>query len=73
MEIFVNQKEFQSLILDLIISGKYKEYVQQSTYAESKEFSIGFMLGLNWAALLTSQCDTYYAHKSSVTEEEVTE
>ena len=73
MEIFVNQKEFQSLILDLITSGKYKEYIKNSTYADSKEFDVGFMLGLSWASLLTSQCDTYYAHKSSVTEEEVIE
>ena len=70
MEIFINQKEFQSLILDLITSGEYKEYIKNSVYADSKEFDIGFMLGLNWAGLLTSRCDTYYARKDSVVEEE---
>ena len=56
---FMNQKEFQTLIINNIMSGEYKKYIANSTYADSKDFDIGFMLGMNWAALLTSQCKLY--------------
>lgn len=68
---FIDQKEFQSLIIDNIMSGEYKKYIKNSTYADSKDFDIGFMLGMNWAALLTSQCDLHIGY--IITDEDMEE
>lgn len=67
---FINQKEFQTLIINNIMSGEYKKYIANSTYADSKEFDIGFMLGMNWAALLTSQCNLYEDYINKIEETE---
>ena len=66
--IFIDQKEFQTFIVNNIMSGEYKKYIQNSTYADSKDFDIGFMLGTNWAALLTSQCTPYVRYERIIEE-----
>jgi len=66
--IFIDQKEFQTFIVNNIMSGEYKKYIQNSTYADSKDFDIGFMLGMNWAALLTSQCTPYVRYERIIKE-----
>ena len=67
--IFIDQREFQAFIIDNIMSGEYKKYIQNSTYADSKDFDVGFMLGMNWAALLTIQCTPYMRYEEIIEDE----
>ena len=61
---FIDEKEFHSMIVDYIMSGKYKKYITSTVYADSKEFEMGFMFGMNWAALLTCECTPYWGWKT---------
>ena len=65
METFIELKEFQSLILNIILSKEYKHYIENTVYEGNKDFEIGFMLGMNWAALNSVQCQTYYGMKEN--------
>jgi hypothetical protein len=71
--IFINEKEFHSMIVDYIMSGEYKKYIASTVYADSKEFEMGFIFGMNWAALLTCDCNSYLGKTSKETEEEKNE
>lgn len=70
LDIFINEKEFHSFIINNIMSGEYKNYIKNTTYSDSKDFEMGFMLGMNWAALLTCQCDSYFQYAEVIKEEE---
>ena len=67
---FIDEKEFHSMIVDYIMSGEYKKYIASTTYADSKEFEMGFMFGMNWAALLTCECTPYWGWKTEEKENE---
>ena len=69
--VFINQKEFQSYILNFISSEKYKEILDNMIDGNNKDFQQGFMQGLCWSSLLTSQVHNYYADMPEMQKEEV--
>ena len=60
--IFINQREFQSYILKFISSEKYKEILANMINGDDEKFQQGFIQGLCWASLLTSQINNFYAN-----------
>lgn len=71
--IFINQREFQSYILNFISSEKYKEVLENMINGNDEKFQQGFIQGLCWASLLTSQINNFYADipQSQAKEKEV--
>lgn len=71
--IFINQREFQSYILNFVSSEKYKEILENMINGNDEKFQQGFIQGLCWASLLTSQINNFYADipQSQVKEKEV--
>ncbi len=59
--VFINQREFQSYILKFISSEKYKEILTNMISGDDEKFQQGFVQGLCWASLLTSQVNNFYA------------
>lgn len=58
---FINQREFQSYILRFISSEKYKEVLKNMISGDDEKFQQGFIQGMCWASLLTSQINNFYA------------
>ncbi len=59
--VFINQREFQSYILKFISSEKNKEILTNMISGDDEKFQQGFVQGLCWASLLTSQVNNFYA------------
>ena len=68
---FVNQREFQSYVLNFISSEKYKEILKNMINGDKEDFQQGFVQGLCWGSLLTSQVHNYYADIPEAQKEEV--
>lgn len=61
MRKFIEEDQFQRMILDLITTNEYHKYIDNTIYSNNKEFETGVIYGLNLAALLTINCDSYYS------------
>lgn len=68
---FINQREFQSYVLNFISSEKYKEVLKNMISGDKEDFQQGFIQGLCWGSLLTSQVNNYYADIPEMQKEEV--
>lgn len=60
MKVLIDVKEFQQIILNIIQNKDYEKYMNSTIYKDDKIFEMGFIQGMNWAALNASQCDSYY-------------
>ena len=61
MTVFLNQREFQSYVLQFISSEQYKDILKNMINGDDEKFQQGFIQGLCWGSLLTSQIHHYYA------------
>ena len=57
---YIDCDQFQTIILDLITTNKYREWINNTIYENSKTFEAGVIYGLNLAAILIINCDSYY-------------
>ena len=57
--ILIEKEEFQNLIARLIMSKEYKDILKNMAYSNI-EFEQGFIQGLCWSTLYTTQCKSYY-------------
>ena len=55
----IEKEEFQKLIAATLINERYKDILSSMSY-DSIEFEQGFIQGLCWAAIFTTQCKSYY-------------
>ena len=69
MTTFINQREFQSYVLNFISSEKYKEVLKNMIGGDKEDFQQGFIQGLCWGSLLTSQVNNYYADIPEIEEQ----
>lgn len=60
MKTFIKLDDLQKMATDLITSGEYKDYTDKMQTTERKEFEAGFIQGITWTALLSSQLDSYW-------------
>lgn len=59
MKVLIDIMEFQQIILNIIQNKNYEKYMNNTIYKDDKIFEMGFIQGMNWAALNTSQCEPY--------------
>ena len=52
--LLIDNTEFQDYILNFILSGKVKNILKNMEY-QTNEFEAGFVSGLAWASMLTTQ------------------
>lgn len=57
--VFINQQEYQTKILNTITSGEFKEIIKNMQNGENPLFKDGFIQGMAWASILTSQVTHY--------------
>lgn len=62
MIVLIDQQEYQSEILNNITSGKFKEITKNMQNGEEPLFKDGFIQGMAYASILTSQIKHYYAN-----------
>lgn len=62
MMILIDQQEYQSKILNNITNGEFKEIIKNMQNGEEPLFKDGFVQGMAYASLLTSQVKYYYAN-----------
>lgn len=51
MKVLADVTEFSKGILDLITSGNYKKFINQTQFANNPLFIDGFIQGLTWATI----------------------
>lgn len=52
MKILADVTEFSKGVYELIISGDYKKFINQTRLTENPLFTEGFIQGLTWATIL---------------------
>ena len=68
MKILIDIVEFQQTILNIIRNKDYEKYMDSTIYKSDKIFEMGFIQGMNWAALNASQCNPYYYMEKNTNE-----
>ena len=61
--------EFQKMILNIIQNRDYEKYIDNTIYQDDKNFKMGFIQGMNWAAMNACQCELFYAEQKDNTNE----
>lgn len=69
--VFINQQEYQTKILNTITSGEFKEIIKNMQNGEDPIFKDGFIQGMAWASILTSQV-THYTTVNTITDGDIT-
>ena len=57
------------MILNTIQNRDYEKYIDNTIYQDDKNFKMGFIQGMNWAAMNTCQCELFYAEQKDNTNE----
>lgn len=69
MKIFADVTEFSRGIYDLITSGDYKKFINQTQFSDNPIFIDGFIQGLTWATiLLNGNYGNYWTHEGEENE-----
>lgn len=59
-EVFISLYDFQDMIIQLIYSGDYKKYTDYMHTTNRPEFEAGFIQGLVWGSMLTTNLNKLY-------------
>lgn len=69
MKVFADVSEFSRGIYDLITSGDYKKFINQTQFSDNPIFIDGFIQGLTWATiLLNGNYGNYYVKEGDITD-----
>lgn len=69
MRIFADVQEYSEGIYDLIKSGDYKKFIDQTRFSDNPFFIDGFLHGMCWAALLlNANYANYSAEEGDITD-----
>ena len=58
MKVLIDKEEFESDIVKFITEGEVKKILSSMKY-DTRQFEAGFLTGLAWAAMLTSQLNQW--------------
>ena len=69
MKVLADVTEFSKSVLDLITSGDYKKFINQTQFAENPFFIDGFIQGLTWATIyLNGNFANYQVMEGDITD-----
>ena len=67
MKVYADVTEFSKGIYDVITSGNYKKFINQTQFSENPIFIDGFIQGLTWGTiLLNANYANYYTEEGDI-------